>query len=93
MNSETSFDGSRMSLENGEEVAVVYFRAGYTPNDYPSEAEWEGRVKIERSMAVKCPSIAYHLVGTKKVRVNYVFKILHELQFTHLDPTSIGYSW
>ena len=23
---------------------------------------------IERSMAIKCPSIAYHLVGTKKVQ-------------------------
>jgi hypothetical protein len=22
----------------GQKVAVVYFRAGYTPNDYPSEA-------------------------------------------------------
>jgi glutathione synthase len=23
---------------DGKKVAVVYYRAGYTPNDYPSEA-------------------------------------------------------
>jgi hypothetical protein len=25
---------------DGKKVAVVYYRAGYTPNDYPSEAVW-----------------------------------------------------
>ena len=29
----------------------------YTPADYPSETEWEGRSIIERSAAAKCPSI------------------------------------
>ncbi|KAL6905846.1 hypothetical protein ACP4OV_003447 [Aristida adscensionis] len=53
---------------NGWPVAVVYFRAGYAPNDYPSEAEWRARLLIERSSAIKCPSISYHLVGTKKVQ-------------------------
>ena len=47
---------------------MVYFRAGYTPNDFPSEAEWDARTLIERSMAVKCPSVAQHLAGTKKVQ-------------------------
>lgn len=49
-------------------VAVVYFRAGYSPNDYPSEAEWRARLLMEESSAVKCPSISYHLVGTKKIQ-------------------------
>lgn len=49
-------------------VSVVYFRAGYTPKDYPSEKEWHARLTIEQSAAIKCPSIAYHLVGTKKVQ-------------------------
>ncbi|XBH90297.1 hypothetical protein VPH35_082004 [Triticum aestivum] len=53
---------------NGRKVAVVYFRAGYTPNDYPSEAEWSARLLMEQSSAVKCPSISYHLVGTKKIQ-------------------------
>lgn len=53
---------------DGRTVAVVYFRAGYTPNDYPSEAEWSARLLMEQSSAVKCPSISYHLVGTKKIQ-------------------------
>ncbi|CAD6267678.1 unnamed protein product [Miscanthus lutarioriparius] len=52
----------------GQKVAVVYYRAGYTPNDYPSEAEWSARLMMEQSSAVKCPSISYHLVGTKKIQ-------------------------
>ncbi|RLN30726.1 hypothetical protein C2845_PM05G20840 [Panicum miliaceum] len=42
--------------------------AGYSPNDYPSEAEWRARSSIELSSAIKCPSISYHLVGTKKIQ-------------------------
>ncbi|KAG2620310.1 glutathione synthetase, chloroplastic-like isoform X1 [Panicum virgatum] len=59
-------DGTLMV--NGWPVALVYFRAGYSPNDYPSEAEWRARSLIERSSAIKCPSISYHLVGTKKIQ-------------------------
>jgi hypothetical protein len=47
---------------------VAYFRAGYTPSDYPSESEWQARALIERSIAVKCPTIAYQLAGTKKMQ-------------------------
>jgi len=50
------------------EVTVAYFRAGYRPEDYPAEAEWAARLLVERSFAIKCPSIAYHLAGTKKVQ-------------------------
>lgn len=57
------------TLVLGEEaVAVVYFRAGYAPTDYPSESEWRARLVMEQSSAVKCPSIAYHLAGTKKIQ-------------------------
>eukprot|EP01113_Clastostelium_recurvatum_P040399 TRINITY_DN6281_c0_g1_i1.p1 TRINITY_DN6281_c0_g1~~TRINITY_DN6281_c0_g1_i1.p1 ORF type:complete len:476 (+),score=121.43 TRINITY_DN6281_c0_g1_i1:55-1482(+) len=56
-------------LEGKYEVAVVYFRAGYTPNDYSEEGrEWDARLLIERSLAIKCPSISYHLAGAKKVQ-------------------------
>lgn len=47
---------------------MVYFRAGYTPNDYPTQKEWDGRLLIERSKAIKCPNISYHLAGAKKVQ-------------------------
>ena len=30
--------------------------------------EWNARLLIEQSSAVKCPSIAYHLAGTKKIQ-------------------------
>ncbi|CAJ1351905.1 unnamed protein product [Effrenium voratum] len=57
----------RLWLEE-EEVAVSYFRAGYGPEDYPSEVEWSARLLLERSAAVKCPSVDYQLVGAKKVQ-------------------------
>ncbi|KAI7904154.1 glutathione synthase [Cokeromyces recurvatus] len=53
---------------DGYEIAVSYFRAGYGPEDYPSETEWDARLVIERSLAIKCPTVAYQLVGSKKVQ-------------------------
>ena len=47
---------------------MVYFRAGYTPRDYPGAAEWTARLDIERSRAIKSPSIADHLSGSKKIQ-------------------------
>ncbi|KAK2976819.1 hypothetical protein RJ640_002218, partial [Escallonia rubra] len=55
-------------IVDGKEVAVVYFRAGYAPTDYPSELEWGARLLMEQSSAIKCPSISYHLAGTKKIQ-------------------------
>lgn len=49
-------------------MAVIYFRCGYSPDQYPSEKEWEARLMMERSRAIKSPSIHYHLAGTKKVQ-------------------------
>eukprot|EP01133_Synstelium_polycarpum_P014273 gene14273-16847_t len=53
---------------DGQEISVAYFRAGYTPDDYPTNGEWSARLLIERSLAIKSPSIANHLVGTKKIQ-------------------------
>lgn len=49
---------------------MVYFRCGYSPDQYPSAdgCEWDARLMIERSRAIKCPNIGYHLAGTKKVQ-------------------------
>ncbi|EFN74269.1 Glutathione synthetase [Camponotus floridanus] len=49
-------------------VAVVYYRSGYELEAYPTEKEWDIRLLIERSRAIKCPSVQYHLAGTKKVQ-------------------------
>uniref|UniRef100_A0A8C4F3P5 Glutathione synthetase n=1 Tax=Dicentrarchus labrax TaxID=13489 RepID=A0A8C4F3P5_DICLA len=55
-------------LYDGQEVAVVYFRNGYMPQNYISEQTWDARLLMERSLAVKCPDISTHLAGTKKVQ-------------------------
>jgi len=55
-------------LIEGVEVAVIYFRAGYEPGQYHSKNEWDARLMMERSSAIKSPSIHYHLAGTKKVQ-------------------------
>jgi glutathione synthase len=49
-------------------INVVYFRAGYEPLHYHSQDEWNARLMIERSTAIKCPSINIHLAGAKKVQ-------------------------
>lgn len=50
------------------EVTTVYFRAGYSPDDYTKEEDWAARLHIEKSRAIKCPSILTHLAGCKKVQ-------------------------
>jgi len=53
---------------DGEEVAVIYMRSGYHPEQYHSNLEWKARRMMEFSLAIKSPSIHYHLAGTKKVQ-------------------------
>ena len=72
---ETTLDPSRNLLYTPPhsptqtwEISVVYFRAGYSPSDYHGPSEWASRLHIERSAAIKCPSILTHLAGSKKVQ-------------------------
>ncbi|KAI5121336.1 hypothetical protein M0805_000644 [Coniferiporia weirii] len=50
------------------EIAVIYFRAGYTPVDYPTSAHYDIREKLSRARAVSCPTLALQLAGGKKVQ-------------------------
>jgi len=50
------------------EISVVYMRAGYTPDDYSGEKEWQARLLVERSSAIKCPTVGAQLAGAKKVQ-------------------------
>ena len=50
------------------EVSLIYFRAGYSPDHYPSSTSWHARLQLERSAAIKCPSILTHLAGSKKIQ-------------------------
>lgn len=62
--------GCRLCTKDGDkEISVIYFRAGYAPQHYHSEVEWQARLMLERSKAIKCPWIGAHLAGTKKVRI------------------------
>ncbi|KAM4692330.1 glutathione synthetase [Rhinophrynus dorsalis] len=62
-----SIDAEKRLFVDGYEVAVAYFRTGYMPQDYEDQ-DWEARLLMERSKAVKCPDVATQLVGTKKVQ-------------------------
>jgi glutathione synthase len=53
---------------DGVTIGVIYFRDGYGPDAYKSKVEWNARLLMERSTAIKCPSIQYQLVGTKKIQ-------------------------
>ncbi|XP_017877007.1 glutathione synthetase-like [Ceratina calcarata] len=71
--SEAKLGPNKELMVGDSEVAVVYFRSGYEVNAYPTEREWEVRLLIERSRAIKCPSIQYHLAGTKKVQQSLAY--------------------
>ncbi|KAI1285182.1 Glutathione synthetase [Halotydeus destructor] len=58
----------QLIIESKVEVAVVYFRHGYDPSHYAGEAHWDLRYMLEKSKALKCPSINYQLAGAKKVQ-------------------------
>ncbi|CAK1590951.1 unnamed protein product [Parnassius mnemosyne] len=65
---ETTLNDKKQLIFDGRPVAVVYYRSGYEPAQYPSTREWDARLRVERSTAIKCPSIHYQLAGTKKVQ-------------------------
>ncbi|KAL5524243.1 GSH2 [Sanghuangporus sanghuang] len=50
------------------EVSVVYYRAGYTPKDYPTPSHYALRETLSRSRAINCPTLALQLAGGKKVQ-------------------------
>jgi glutathione synthetase len=56
------------SSDTPYEVSTVYFRAGYSPDEYHGEEDWKARLHIERSSAIKCPSVLTQLAGCKKIQ-------------------------
>jgi glutathione synthetase len=53
---------------DGQEIGVFYYRSCYAPTDLPTEEHWEARLKIERSRAIKCPSLLQHMLTAKKIQ-------------------------
>ena len=80
------FDASTQNISlrsTNEEIALVYFRAGYVPEHYVNEQCWTVRQTIEGSRAIKCPTIRSQLAGCKIVqeylsRANVVEKYLSD---------------
>ena len=70
-----------MIFRDGYQVGVFYLRAGYTPDDYPSEKEWNARMMMEKSSAVVCPNIRYHLAGI----INHSFNYHHNFYFDRIN--------
>ncbi|KAK0403827.1 hypothetical protein QR680_017143 [Steinernema hermaphroditum] len=58
----------RLLLDGAVRIGLVYFRAGYSPENYPTETEWKARETIELSDAVKCPWIGLQVANTKKIQ-------------------------
>ncbi|KOS37122.1 hypothetical protein ACN38_g12093 [Penicillium nordicum] len=50
------------------EVTTVYLRAYYAPDEYKSSRDWQARTHLERSAAIKCPTVLNQLSGCKKVQ-------------------------
>ncbi|CAG9570936.1 unnamed protein product [Danaus chrysippus] len=65
---ETRLNEKKQLILEDRPVAVVYYRSGYEPAQYPTSKEWDARLRVEKSSAIKCPSIHYQLAGTKKVQ-------------------------
>lgn len=55
-------------IVDGHEIGLVYYRAGYAPTEYTTEQHWTSRQVLESSRAIKCPDIASHLAGMKKIQ-------------------------
>lgn len=53
---------------NGSEITVIYFREGYSPDHFPTQAHWDARLFLEKNRAIKCPSVYTQLAGAKKVQ-------------------------
>lgn len=50
------------------EVTTVYLRAFYSPDDSKTSRDWEARTHLERSAAIKCPTVLNQLSGCKKIQ-------------------------
>ena len=53
---------------DGKTVAVTYYRAGYTPDDFPVQEAFKGRQLIEASSSIQVPDLAMQLSGMKKIQ-------------------------
>lgn len=61
-------DANGIITIDGLELAMCYYRTGYAQEHYPTDVEWRGRLMLETSASVQCPSVAHHLLTAKTVQ-------------------------
>jgi glutathione synthase len=61
-------ESGELLYKDKEVVTVVYYRSGYSPDQYPSEVEWEARRLLEISAAIKAPSVDLQMLTFKKIQ-------------------------
>lgn len=67
--SRTTVNNKKLYIKSTmDEISVVYYRSGYAPTDYYSPACWNARLIMEKSQAIKCPSLLTQLSGAKKIQ-------------------------
>ena len=95
-----ALDKSLLASGSGSsvEISTVYFRAGYTPADFPTPAHYDTRYVLESSRAIKCPTIPLQLAGGKKVQEvltqpGVLEKYLTGPEFTSADLAAIRETW
>jgi glutathione synthase len=61
---------AKVALPDGtvKAVSVFYHRALYDLRDFPDEEAWATRERLEKTNAIKCPSLPYHMCGCKRVQ-------------------------
>lgn len=65
-NAVTIGPNKQLLLDDNIEIGLVYFRYCYDPSNYDFPEAWNIRLLLERSKAIKCPSIGFHVSGIKK---------------------------
>uniref|UniRef100_A0A0K0F0W2 Glutathione synthetase n=1 Tax=Strongyloides venezuelensis TaxID=75913 RepID=A0A0K0F0W2_STRVS len=70
LNSRLSLDDNKkLILDKKYEIGLVYYRTGYSENQYnDTTKDWDTRLLIEKSAAIKCPSVGLQLANTKKMQ-------------------------
>ncbi|CEF61078.1 Glutathione synthetase [Strongyloides ratti] len=70
LNSRLTLDeNKKLFLDKKYEIGLVYYRTGYSIDQYNDETnDWDTRLLIEKSAAIKCPSIGLQLANTKKMQ-------------------------
>ncbi|KKZ66168.1 glutathione synthetase [[Emmonsia] crescens] len=70
------------------EVTTIYLRGFYGPADYPDDSAWAARTHLERSAAIKCPSVLGQLSGCKKVQQVLADPNANTDHLTHFLPNT-----